>query len=439
MTSRINSAVKYYEGAWGTPRCAHGHSYCKPCRFGTNSARSSFKDDSMLGTTPVAPKTFFWSNGVKYYANLICGQCDNAAVNHPITAIRLDGRQVTVCSREYHNWYLINYGDATDPDSKPDYYLNGIPAADNTGPGTNEPVTDDCHSELDFAEFDAVANWRDTNPEEHTSATSWWYYKSTSETSLGLIQSGDYSPEHSQYYATSLDFTADRSYVLEGFDGFYSTLLIDPLITDKFHKNLLNVFTSKRDTLMIGSVEITTTEPFEPGDKWVSGHCVNPECPKDNFITVPLDDTVTREYQEAFIWACVAHGNNHAIHFIRNKKRNATRVPSWDATDFTRGELLGYREETVVETDENGEEREYIFDVPVFKYHPIKFCSPELVNLVDPEDDVRVHYELPLWLKPKEEEEDVSFMNTLFDHQAACKNPACNCEALLKEQMPALV
>ncbi len=422
--SNPSANVHYYKGEWGTRRCSHGHSYCKPCNFGgATSLKTVVKDDSILGSTPLAPKAPLIYNNEPYFMDLYCGQCGVAAKHHPVY---LSDR--VTCSRNYADWTVVTWGDT------PDFYLDGYAAEDFSGQGIEDVVTDDY---FDWTpEFDTIDSWRDTHPDEQTSAVAGWYVSKS-----GVKTTWAYTENHKQFHGNlPTDFSADRTTYVEGFEGFYSTQILDFATTEKYNKNLFNVFTrAKSGKLQVGSIEISYDDPFDTGDKWVTARCISPECSNAASITLPLHDpTVSLEYKQNFVWACVVHGNMHAISWIRDKTVNPIKVPSIDSTEFDRT-LIGYRETTVIEKDYHDDQtdREYIIDVPVYQYTP-KHVRPNVLPLFAKEYDRKTHYELNYTLTPKDDESPQGFIQTLFDHNSKCTNSECSCSDLLKSEVPAL-
>ncbi len=395
---------------------------------------------------------------LKHYLYLVCGECDNLARNHPILVTGIDGAEHVLCNREFTDWTLrtwdtyeegnTNYVALKFPKKytvdgvthyqtienrptpksgvKPDYYLDGITATDYSGPAADAKYQDDYDRSLEdehfdwTKEFDAVDNWRDQSPVVHesyikdgvkhwriksgefTKADTYWWGTASSKTEPFVYADGTQQKRGGD----QLNLDYDRTVYIEGLKGFFSTMLIDPIVTEKFHKTVFNLFTSKRNTLMCGSVEITTRDLFSDGTMWVHAKCVHKDCPPNDYITLPLDGTVSREYMELFIWRIISHGNNHSAHWFRSRVKNDTRIPGYQSYDF----------HTKQTTQITG-----------------------LINLVDPKDDYSTFYQLDDYLGPvKDVEDDQTFIETLMDHNSACNNSACSCSALLKEQVPAL-
>jgi hypothetical protein len=188
----------------------------------------------------------------------------------------------------------------------------GVPAGSYSTDGT---YYDEHEYEFPTKEHDALDRWVDkARPtadewvctptlEQHRSS------KMGSATEVIITRKGSISP-----YVTEVS-SEDRNAIIEGNHGFLSIQLLDDVLTRKHHARLLNVFT-KNNELRVGSVAFR-----QYPDGKVQAVCVHRDCQNNAAGKSSIFDpaTVSREQAEAFIWATIAHGNNHAAAWFKSR------------------------------------------------------------------------------------------------------------------------
>jgi hypothetical protein len=120
-------------------------------------------------------------------------------------------------------------------------------------------------------------------------------------------------------YREPVPAKASTQAFVEGSPGFTVTQLFDELITAKYQKTLLNVYTNKTTgNLMVGSVEI---KPMVDGK--IIAQCVQNACRKHKphpLGSVEVDpNAVDRATMEKIVWAIIAHGNNHSARWYKER------------------------------------------------------------------------------------------------------------------------
>jgi hypothetical protein len=114
-------------------------------------------------------------------------------------------------------------------------------------------------------------------------------------------------------YANNEVPTEDRNAVVEGNHGFLSIQLLDEVLTEKYHRRLLNMFT-KDNEIRVGSMAFRSLP-----DGKVSVRCVQNNCNANK--PYQFDPrTATREFAETLTLAVISHGNNHAAKWFTERE-----------------------------------------------------------------------------------------------------------------------
>lgn len=183
----------------------------------------------------------------------------------------------------------------------------------------------------------------------------------------------------------------ERNAYVEGNEGFLSLKLLDEQLTRRYHAKLLNVFRDKQTgQVRIGSVRI---EPNADGT--LSAQCVQNACKAKMTTRVQVAD-LTRIDMEEFVWACIAHGNNHSAKWLKERPTYYAlhRMGCPAHKDPRTNEFVCFRNE-------------------VCTYRP---DSPHREALTD--------------------DEQFAF---ILDHNSKCRDSKCRCSEVLAELRPDLM
>lgn len=262
--------------------------------------------------------------------NVVCGNCEHFANEHPIIESDLMLGDYIVCDRNPAlgdfdasltvDATLFDDGLRATTDYLADTYLS-VTASDYSGPATRD--YDDAWSALEPDPYatDCVIDgpldrWYDQQPEEFTSAM---HYRSPSTGGWVLYQPGSRQavgnlPKWLASTSTlTNDFGISRNVYVEGTEGFHTTIAYDPALTAKYHLHLVNAFVEKGSgALRIGGTRITRSRD----GLTVTAECVQSTC-KSPPVTVST--TCERREQEEFTYAVLRHGNNHAARWYTDR------------------------------------------------------------------------------------------------------------------------
>jgi hypothetical protein len=281
--------------------------------FTPSIAPSIKKIDRIVGSPPVN-------------SDVICGDCGRPQTNHPFP-FNVNEPWTDVCFRDPFDWgypYLEYKGEV-----RSDYYkstgLAYVPDYDNSTQDEYEPNTWE-------TELAALDRWHDKattddgeyyctltleqhqqNPkvtEAVTVKTPTGYAYKPADTNLGHL-----TPEQTNVY-------------IESTSGFVARQLLDPVLTEKYQRRLLNAFINKAGNLQIGSVILTTNSNNE-----VIATCINNKCnvkdERGNYVqrTITLNginpndplNGPTRDYMERQVYSIIQHGNEHAAKWYTSR------------------------------------------------------------------------------------------------------------------------
>lgn len=274
---------------------------------------------------------------------VMCGACDRPSDMHPI--VDMPGDFVVTCDRlpedigkarwanhrgqEFEDFLLImdeqgNGHEVLRLDTEgPESLTLGFQSRQGTMSGGS--YVDEIDYVSPTVEWNALARWHDRakftrDGQEHFICTP-TLEQHRSERMGGadevIINAKGVAP-YSSPDANDRGQDTQRNAYVEGFDGFLSLKLIDEDLTRKYHAHLYNVFTNKSGKVQVGSIQLTHNV-----DGTVTAECVNRRLCAINGKTARMTIRVneaTRDEQEAFVWAILSHGNNHAAKWFRERE-----------------------------------------------------------------------------------------------------------------------
>ena len=211
-------------------------------------------------------------------------------------------------------------GTATVRDEQPrsneghyESYRFGVPQGDYDSNGT---YVDEAEYVSPSREFDALDRWTD---KALTPDNEWICTPTIQQLPPYLPRSTESLREvainakgHVRPYANEETDSSDRNAYVEGAEGFLSVLMLDEVLTAKYHARILNVFADKKThDVRVGSIRIRKNT-----DNTITAYCVQNSCTGEATVD---PNNVTRAQMESFVYQIVQHGNNHAAKFIRER------------------------------------------------------------------------------------------------------------------------
>lgn len=279
--------------------------------------------ESIYNSLKVTESTIELTFDPSYNPNIVCGICDRSANDHNALEWLTDpltGQSLPSCFRtpeevgstdERYEVNDLGHYSPTD-------HLNGIPVTSYVGSTeVDTSLEDRWHVAYDSAaDQDAVDNYRDQNSDEFTSAGPVTITKRNGQVT------------HQKALQTSTERFADnatRNVFVDGTDGFMTVEVYNPTVTANYQAKLLNVFKNKRGHLQVGGVQFTPVVsfqkdqpvPYHPMVKTIEARCVQNDC--SAVMVAPAHQGLTRDAMEAFTYACIRHGNNHAAKWFTSR------------------------------------------------------------------------------------------------------------------------
>jgi hypothetical protein len=222
------------------------------------------------------------------------------------------------------------YVSSTDPVPYEDYELTtGFPLDDFESPEATDITRDDewqgIFDNRDNYQKVQYFNYSDTEPKRcTTSGRHWWVGYNNGErqyTNCGRLPEGfmpkDFTTEESHNsFREVLDHNdpAMVRYEFETLQGMITENLIDLTVTENYQYRFFNVYFGRDSKLHLGLLTFDTSPDGRPTVSCKANGCYY----KRNPHTYPgsLD---SRDDMEAFITACIRHGNHHGPNWIRNR------------------------------------------------------------------------------------------------------------------------
>lgn len=261
----------------------------------------------------------------------VCRECYAPAKHHPVT----DGyfkcsRPMDAIGQAQPDYGMFSNEHVEQPPNAlrlvkahrvdEDTDVNGVPFRSYEGPGTREEFSE--WDATDYVsptvEWDALDRWKDDKPpvavKDKNGKFLYWDNLSTHVLDAWTATQRFTYTENHRYRTVNTQSTEpeSRNAYVEGFDGFIALRLIDEYLTSKHHEHTLNVFRDRDNNLRVGGIIVETTV-----DGHIQARCVNRNCTGSDLVR--LDDSLTRERMESFIYGIIAHGNNHAAHWFLTK------------------------------------------------------------------------------------------------------------------------
>lgn len=165
-------------------------------------------------------------------------------------------------------------------------------------------------------EYNKVANWNDASYRETASTKEWTCTSILGETEgeyvLTSAKVNGIAARSKTYLGQVNTESVDRTrnVFLDNQEGFTSVELLNLELTEKYQRKLLNVFADKNGRVRIGSIVLTDNV-----DGTKTATCVRDDCR----LSATSTSNPTRDDMERFVWAIVAHGNNHAAHWFTSR------------------------------------------------------------------------------------------------------------------------
>lgn len=236
---------------------------------------------------------------------IICGKCNEPKAKHQ--QFPNYKRTWNPRTKRYVPLYVVaNYDDdfkvycsrSYDQIGNPEFDYASINTTDLPIPEVVQADFDDNSDPYEYEspveEWERIERYHDRMPEEHT-VTYEQYLQGARTVSWGNVE-----PE-------------SRNVYVEGQEGFVSVQVLNEWLTRKYHARLLNVFVNKAGKVQIGSVVLQNITLRDNADGTREALCL--KC-KGRLI---VPDTTDHEAQAEFTYAVIAHGNNHAAKWFRER------------------------------------------------------------------------------------------------------------------------
>lgn len=223
-----------------------------------------------------------------------CGNCDEPMLKHPIIDLWGD----VTCKRTLASFYI---------DSDFDYYADTLLTVKEAQPNNFYESDKDEAGDYDYA----LDTYRDEHPDEFTSALNWW----------SKDRSGTYAPGTRQAVGNLptnvYSSVKGTPVIIDGSVGFTSVQVFDPSVTERLNLKFFNYYvdSSSGDNRLGGLILTRDGSTFRAKcvrNDWNTHRC--------NSKVLSIDTTTAdRDTMEAFTYAVIRHGNNHAAPWFTNR------------------------------------------------------------------------------------------------------------------------